>query len=186
MRCATEFGRWLEVSTSADGPIPFIATFHGFGRELLENYGNALGIPRFFSIYDRADSEKAIFAALKVLDVSAKEFSPRLILSRISRAKGDGIMANEFYEKNAHSSFGNRITAEAWRSYEKTLKEEKAFDFDDLISLPVKMLEDHADILALAQNRWQYIHIDEYQDTNALQARSRICSQKNTKSFCGR
>ncbi|MCR4276007.1 MAG: UvrD-helicase domain-containing protein [Candidatus Parcubacteria bacterium] len=151
--------------------LPFIATFHGLGRELLESYGKVMGIPRFFSVYDRDDSEKAIGAALKALDVETKELSPRSVLNRISRAKGEGIRAGEFYEKNGRSSFGGRIAAEAWLRYEKTLAAEKALDFDDLIALPVRLLEEHEDIRELAQNRWKYIHIDEYQDTNALQGR---------------
>jgi len=150
---------------------PFIATFHGLGRELLEAYGSRIGIARFFSVYDRDDSEKAIAAALKALDVGAKELSPRAILGRISRAKGEGMTAREFYEKQARSSFGNRIAAEVWLRYEKTLKEEKALDFDDLIALPVRLLEEHTDLRAEAQDRWRYIHIDEYQDTNALQGK---------------
>ncbi len=77
--------------------------------------------------------------------------------------------AQEFAEKHGRSSFGNRIVAEAWKSYEKTLAAEKALDFDDLIALPVRLLEEYPDIRALAQDRWRYIHIDEYQDTNALQ-----------------
>ncbi len=150
---------------------PFVATFHGLGRELLESYGKVIGVPRFFSVYDRDDSEKAIGAALKALDVGAKELSPRAVLGRISRAKGEGMRANEFFEKYARSGFGARIAAEVWLRYEKTLAEEKALDFDDLISLPVRLLEEHSDIRALAEVRWKYIHIDEYQDTNALQGR---------------
>ncbi len=150
---------------------PFIATFHGLGRELLQSYGKSIGIPRFFSVYDRDDSEKAITTALKELDVSVKELSPRAVLSRISRAKGEGMLAREFYEKHGRESFGARIAAEAWLRYEKILAAEKALDFDDLIALPLRMLEEHVDVRALAQNRWQYLHIDEYQDTNALQGR---------------
>lgn len=151
--------------------VPFVATFHGLGRELLESYGKVMGVPRFFSVYDRDDSEKAIAVALKALDVDTKELSPRAVLGRISRAKGEGMRASEFYEKNARSGFGGRITAEVWLRYEKTLSAEKALDFDDLIALPVRMLQEHADVRALAQDRWQYLHIDEYQDTNALQGR---------------
>lgn len=151
--------------------VPLIATFHGLGRELLEAYGSRVGIPRFFGIYDRDDSEKAIAAALKSLDVSAKEFSPRAVLNRISRAKGEGMRAEEFREKHGRGSFGNRIAAEAWLLYEKTLAREKALDFDDLIALPVRLLEEYADVRELAQTRWQYLHIDEYQDTSVLQGR---------------
>ncbi len=156
---------------SAASGLPFVATFHGLGRELLESYGSVMGIPRYFSVYDRDDSEKLIATALKKLDVSTKELSPRAVMGRISRAKGAGLSAREFYEKQARSSFGSRIVAEAWQAYEKALAEEKALDFDDLIVRPVRLLEEHPDILAAAQQRWQYIHIDEYQDTNALQGR---------------
>ncbi|MHB8913752.1 MAG: UvrD-helicase domain-containing protein [Minisyncoccota bacterium] len=153
------------------GSLPFIATFHGLGRELLESYGSTIGVQRFFSVYDRDDSEKAVSAALKALDVSTKELSPRAVLGRISRAKGSGMRASEFYEKYGRSSFGGRITAEVWLRYEKTLKAEKALDFDDLIAEPVRLLEEHPEVLDAAQRRWQYIHIDEYQDTNELQGR---------------
>lgn len=164
--------------------VPLIATFHGLGRELLESYGSVMGIPRFFSVYDRDDSEKAIGVALKALDVDTKELSPRAVLGRISRAKGEGMRASEFYEKYARSGFGNRITAEVWLRYEKTLAAEKALDFDDLIALPLRMLEEHADVRIKAQERWKYIHIDEYQDTNALQGRlANILAAKHQNLF---
>ena len=176
--------------TPSDSPLPFIATFHGLGRELLERYGTAIGIPRFFSIYDREDSEKAIATALKALDVGTKDLpaqaglSPRAVLSRISRQKGEGMRAQEFAEKYSRTNFGNRITALAWQAYEKTLAAEKALDFDDLIALPVRLLEEHADIRDLARERWRYVHIDEYQDTNALQGRlANLLAEKHKNLF---
>lgn len=171
----------LELDSTANcklqtaSSVPFISTFHGLGRELLESYGKVIGIPKYFSIYDRDDSEKAVASALKALDVDTKDLpaqaglSPRAVLGRISRAKGEGMRAREFSEKHGRASFGNKIVAEAWQRYEKTLLTEKALDFDDLIALPVRLLEEHADIRKLAQNRWSHIHIDEYQDTNSLQ-----------------
>lgn len=183
-KAAREMRERVRKQLDADGPLPFIATFHGLGRELLESYGKTIGIARYFSVYDRDDSEKAVSAALKALDVGAKEFSPRAVLSRISRAKGEGLRAREFYERHARSGFGNRIVAEVWLRYEKTLKEEKALDFDDLIALPVRMLEEHDDLRELAQNRWKYIHIDEYQDTNALQGRlANMLAEKHRNLF---
>ncbi len=163
---------------------PFIATFHGLGRELLQSYGNVIGIPRFFSVYDRDDSEKAIAAALKALDVEAKELSPRAVLGRISRQKGEGMRAGEFAQMHGRSSFGNRIVSEVWQRYEKTLLAEKALDFDDLIALPVRLLEEHDDVRELAQARWSHIHIDEYQDTNELQERlAGILAEKHKNLF---
>ena len=164
--------------------LPFVATFHGLGRELLESYGTVIGVPRYFSVYDRDDSEKIIANALKTLDVSTKELSPRAVMGRISRAKGAGLSVQEFYEKHARTSFGNRIAAEAWRRYEKELAAEKALDFDDLIVKPVRLLEEHADIRAAAQERWRYIHIDEYQDTNELQGRlTNLLAEKHRNLF---
>ncbi len=160
-----------EPQESQRDGLPFIATFHGLGREILERYGTAIGVPRFFSVYDRDDSEKAVATALKTSGIEAKELSPRAMLGRISRHKGEGMRAQEFAEKHGRSSFGNRVVAEVWRSYERALATERALDFDDLIALPVRLLEEHKDVRALAQGRWRYIHIDEYQDTNALQER---------------
>lgn len=183
-KAAREMRERVRTMLGDDSAIPFIATFHGLGRELLEKYGSAIGIPRFFSVYDRDDSEKAIGAALKALDVSAKELSPRAVLGRISKAKGAGQRASEFYEKYGRSGFGPRIVAETWIRYEKTLKAEKALDFDDLIIEPVRLLEEHPEIRAAAQARWQYIHIDEYQDTNELQERlAGLLAEKHRNLF---
>ena len=168
-KAAREMRERVRKLLGGEGPLPFVATFHGLGRELLESYGKVIDIPRFFSVYDRDDSEKVISTALKALDVSTKELSPRAVLGRISKAKGAGMRAQEFYEKHGRGSFGGRIVAESWLRYEKALKEEKALDFDDLIALPVRMLEEFPEILAQAQSRWKYLHVDEYQDTNELQ-----------------
>lgn len=153
------------------GPVPFIATFHGLGRELLERYGKAVGVPRYFSVYDRDDSERLIAAALKALDVEAKELSPRAVLGRISRAKGEGLSVHEFRERQGRTSFAARVAGEVWIRYDQALAAEKALDFDDLIRLPARLLEEHAEVRATAQARWSYLHIDEYQDTNDLQER---------------
>lgn len=148
---------------------PFVATFHGLGRELLEQYGQVMGIPRYFTIFDRDDSERTVKQALKAMDIDPKEIPPRAILSRISKAKSDGMDAAAFTEKYGRESFRARTTAEVWKRYDETLRTEKALDFDDLITLPVKLLSEFAEIRALVQQRFQYIHIDEYQDTNRLQ-----------------
>ncbi|MBI3572201.1 UvrD-helicase domain-containing protein [Candidatus Kaiserbacteria bacterium] len=164
--------------------LPLVATFHGLGRELLESYGTRIGVPRFFSIYDRSDSEKAIAAILKSLDVGAKDLSPRSVLARISGAKGEGLRVEEFLEKSGGRTFNGRILAQVWRAYEKKLKEERALDFDDLIALPLQLLEEHEDARGLAQARWRYVHIDEYQDTNLLQARlADLLSAKHKNLF---
>lgn len=154
---------WKKDST------PFVATFHGLGRELLESYGSAIGVPRHFAIFDREDSERAIKTALKAMDMDPKEVPPRMILSRISSAKSDGLTADSFSERYGSENFRSRVAADVWRRYEETLRSEKALDFDDLITLPVKLLREHENVRTLVQERFRYVHIDEYQDTNELQ-----------------
>jgi len=183
-KAAREMRERVRALLGEDGPIPFVATFHGLGRELLQSYGKAIGVQKFFNIYDRDDSEKVIGTALKALDIETKELSPRAVLGRISRQKGEGVRASEFSQIHSRSSFGNRVVSEVWQRYEKTLAAEKALDFDDLIALPVRMLEEHKDIRELAQNRWSHIHIDEYQDTNSLQERlAGILAEKHKNLF---
>jgi DNA helicase-2/ATP-dependent DNA helicase PcrA len=155
----------------AGGTLPTVATFHGLGRIILERFGDRIGVPRYFTIFDRDDSERAIREALKALDVDPKEVPPRAILGRISKAKGEGRTAQEFYERHGRDSFRMRIAAEAWLRYEAALKKEKSLDFDDLILLPVRLLGEHEDVRREAQALWSHIHVDEYQDTNGLQAR---------------
>jgi DNA helicase-2/ATP-dependent DNA helicase PcrA len=154
-----------------DTPLPLLATFHGLGRELLQTYGAAMGIPRYFCVFDRDDSKSAVRTALKELDIDPKEVPPAAILGRISKAKGEGMSLAEFREKHGRESFRSRVTSEVWVKYEETLKKEKALDFDDLILLPVRLLERHDDVRTLVQERFTHLHIDEYQDTNELQAR---------------
>ena len=165
-RLGTQIGR--DPRPGAYG-MPFIATFHGLGRELLETYGSVMDIPRRFCIFDRDDSKSAIREALKALDIDPKEVPPAAILGRISKAKGEGMSLAQFREKHGRESFRSRVASEAWARYEETLKKEKALDFDDLILLPVRLLEKHDDVRARVQERFKYLHIDEYQDTNELQ-----------------
>lgn len=153
-----------------DVPLPTVVTFHGLGRILLERYGSRIGVPRYFAIFDRDDSERAVKEALKALDVDPKEVPPRAILSRIGKAKGEGQSATDFRSKHAHESFRSRITAEVWLRYDEALKREKSLDFDDLIALPARLLREHQDIREQAEQLFDYIHVDEFQDTNALQA----------------
>ncbi len=170
-KAAREMRERLTVQLGTEGPLPFVATFHGLGRELLQQYGRPLDVPRFFTIFDRDDSEKAIRDAFKILDVDPKEIPTRFVLSRISKAKSDGLSQREFAERFGRENFRNRIVAEAWRHYDSVLKKEKALDFDDLIVLPVQLLEKYDDVRKIVQDRFSHIHIDEYQDTNALQGR---------------
>ncbi|HEY0948390.1 MAG TPA: UvrD-helicase domain-containing protein [Candidatus Paceibacterota bacterium] len=152
-------------------PLPMVATFHGLGREILQRYGSRIGVPRYFTIFDRDDSKDAVKQVLKEMDIDPKELSPGFVLSRISKEKGEGRTAEEFRESDGRRSFQMRVVSEVWPRYEAIVRKEKALDFDDLICLPVRLLRDHEDIRQEAEALYSYIHVDEFQDTNGLQGK---------------
>lgn len=154
-----------------DSPLPFVATFHGLGRDILQRYGSRIGISRYFTIFDRDDSKSAIRKVLKDMDIDPKEMNPNFVLSRISKEKGEGSTPEAFREKYAQKSFQSRVIAEVWPKYEAILKKEKALDFDDLICLPVRLLREHEDIRKEAEQLYSHVHVDEFQDTNELQGK---------------
>lgn len=182
-KAAREMRERLSVRLSG-GTLPFVATFHGLGRELLQTYGTALGLPRHFSIFDRDDSERVVKQALKDMDIDPKEIAPGMILSRISKAKNDGMTAETFRERHGRDHFRARITGEVWLKYEQALKKEKALDFDDLLTLPVRLLSQHEDVRARVHERFSHIHIDEFQDTNEVQGKlAGLLSEKRRNLF---
>lgn len=146
---------------------PFVSTFHSLGLTIIKENSKFLGFKRVPAIYDRADSTRAIKEALKSLSI--EEIEPRAALSFISRQKGDGMRVNDMGEKGENSR--EQMLLAAWRLYEKTLFEDGALDFDDLLSRSVKFLEDNEAARLAYQKRWTYVHVDEYQDTNKIQAK---------------
>ncbi len=146
---------------------PVISTFHALGVRLLREFHDQLGLPKHFVIYDRADSLRAVKRALEARDYSPKEFEPRKILSSISRAKGDAQTRIGF--KEAADTFPKQVAAEVWEGYEEILRADHALDFDDLLVRTLHLLQNHPPVREIVQKRFRYIHIDEYQDTNAVQ-----------------
>lgn len=146
---------------------PLVTTFHSLGVRLLREFHETLGLRRHFTIYDRSDSQKAVKQAIEKSGYNPKEFEPRKILSIISRAKGDAMTCLAF--KDAASSFPEQVAAEVWDKYEEILKTEHALDFDDLLSKTLFLLKEYGHVRETLQKRFQYIHVDEYQDTNRVQ-----------------
>lgn len=146
---------------------PVITTFHSLGVRLLREHYETLNLRKYFTIYDRQDSVRAIKEALAIAGYSPKQFEPRRILSVISKSKGDAIRRNEFTE--SASSYIERVVGEVWGHYETILKKDGALDFDDLLLSTLQLLESYPVIREVLQDRYQYIHIDEYQDTNKVQ-----------------
>lgn len=145
----------------------WVGTFHAFGVYILRAHSQAFGLSKFFSIFDRDESITKIKEAMRSIGIDEKRFEPRKVLNAISRQKGDGINFSE-YQNNA-SDFFQKTIAGVWSKYEILLKKEGALDFDDLLIKTVELFKTRPDILASYQERFHYIHVDEYQDTNVVQ-----------------
>ncbi len=150
---------------------PFVSTFHSLGVHILKENSRELGLTRNFSIFDKGDSQKTVRDIVRDMGLDPKQHEPNKILNIISREKGDLKNAQDFAEsisgENHTATHG--LISQIWTEYEKRLRAEKALDFDDLLLQTYKLLKNHPAILEKYQNLWQYIHIDEYQDTNKVQ-----------------
>lgn len=147
--------------------LPVVTTFHALGVRILREFHEFLGLPRHFTIYDRADTLRAVKAAVEKAGYNPKEYEPKKILSKISRNKGDAISMSDF--KQSASSFPDKVTAAVWEHYESILKAEHALDFDDLLIKTLHLIQNNPLVKQKLQERFKYIHVDEYQDTNAVQ-----------------
>lgn len=146
---------------------PLISTFHALGVYILKENAQRIGLTKHFTIADETYALSIIKDILKELDLDPKQYEPRKIKSIISRSKGDFITQSVFMER-VSSNF-QELVAKIWKRYEEKLKKESALDFDDLLLETVLLLKKNPDIKKKYQDRWQYVHIDEYQDTNEVQ-----------------
>ncbi len=153
------------VRTLIPNGKPFVSTFHSLGLFIIKEHYRDFGFKRFPAVYDRADSLRTMKEALKSAGLA--DFAPASALAAMSRAKGEGIGIEE-YTKDAGPR--ERMIAAAWRIYEDTLRKEQALDFDDLLLRASIFLRQHESVRRKYQERWPYLHIDEYQDTNTVQA----------------
>lgn len=160
-----------------------ISTFHSLGARILRQSIEALGFQRHFSIYDEEDVEKLLSASLEKFGVKEKRGGVRLWRSLISRAKND-LKNPEECELEDLTSDHQALFPFIYRDYLERLKHCNAVDFDDLLYLPVKLLQEHRAHLEFYQNRWTHLLIDEYQDTNLAQyALLRLLVEKSRNLF---
>lgn len=144
-----------------------ISTFHSFGVTILRENCDVLGYKTNFTILDSDDSLTVIKKILKELNLDPKEYNPKSVRSRISGAKNQ-ILSPEEYKRYANTDFEEKVCL-IYEKYEKKLKANNSIDFDDLLILPINLFKNNPDILKKYQERFQYILIDEYQDTNEAQ-----------------
>ena len=145
----------------------WILTFHSTCARILRREHNHLGIPSSFTIYDDGDTERLIAGVLKDLDLDPKRFPPKAMASAIGRAK-DQVMDADQYARSADNFYEETI-ARVYSEYERRKHAAGALDFDDLITQTVQLFKLHPEVLEHYQERFRYILVDEYQDTNRAQ-----------------
>ncbi|HKL14864.1 MAG TPA: 3'-5' exonuclease, partial [Balneolaceae bacterium] len=156
----------------------WMGTFHSIFSKILRFEAEHIGFDSNFSIYDTADSESAIKLILGELNYDPREIRPRTIQQKISDAKNQLITPNSYKTRFVNSTLDD-ITARVFEVYDVRLRQANAMDFDDLLIKPIELFEQHPDILEKYQDRFKYIMIDEYQDTNHAQYKmTKMLAQK--------
>ncbi len=145
----------------------WMGTFHSIFARILRREAERIGFTKDFSIYDTADTEGLLKNLMPRYQVDPKKFTPRAVRGRISGAKNQ-LVSPEEYLRLAGDPF-EEVTAKLYGPYDEALRRANAMDFDDLLAWPLRLFEQHPDVLAQYQLRWRYLHIDEYQDTNRAQ-----------------
>ncbi len=150
--------------------MPWMGTFHSIAVRLLRRDGDQINIARNFVIFDEADRLSLVKSVMKELGVAEQQFSPRSIVSYISKAK-NACLSPEQYRRQATQSSLQQTAAEVYDRYERRLRENVALDFDDLLLDAVQLLKKSSEVRRKYQEQFRYILIDEYQDTNKAQYR---------------
>ena len=160
----------------------WVSTFHSMCVRILRRDIELLGYQRSFTICDPSEQQTAMKRILKKLDIDSEKYDYRMILNRISQAKNDLEDVEKFSEK--YTGYVEQIIAKCYREYQKELAKSMTLDFDDLIMLTVQLFQKYPETLHYYQQKFQYIHVDEYQDTNHAQYRLVTMLAKKFKNIC--
>lgn len=161
----------------------WVSTFHSTCVRILRRHIDRLGYDNNFTIYDSDDQKTLMKDVCKLLQIDTKTYRERTILSVISSAK-DEMVTPEEYELNAYGDFSKKKIAEAYKEYERQLKANNALDFDDLLVKTVQLFQTQPEILEYYQDRFRYIMVDEYQDTNTVQFKLISLLAAKYKNLC--
>ncbi len=166
-RAAREMRSRLEALIGAeDSDKVWLGTFHRICVRMLRSHGQEIGVPRNFVIFDSDDQMQVVRGALKELQVDPKQYAPRALLSRISRAKSEGDSLDDF--ASSTGSYFDEIAVRVWERYAAAFKQASALDFDDLLLKTLEMFElDH--VRGIYEERFDHVLVDEFQDTSTIQ-----------------
>ena len=160
-----------------------VSTFHSFGLKLIRDNFERLGYDRNFVIMDSDDSLTVVKKIIKDMGYDPKIYNPKAIRNKISSCKNE-MMSAKAYERLAVSDY-EKVVKEVYEKYDEKLRKNNSVDFDDLLLLPIELFKKNPDILEKYQELYQYILIDEYQDTNQAQyILTKLLSEKNRKITC--
>lgn len=167
-KAAREMRERVDDLVGCGADAAWIMTFHATCMRILRRFIDRLGYGTNFTIYDTDDQKSLMKEVCKSMDVDTKVYKEKMLLSRISAAKDELVTPDEMYTR-ANNDYTQMRIAEVYRVYEERLKKNNAVDFDDIINLTVELFEKNDDVLDYYQERFKYIMVDEYQDTNTAQ-----------------
>ena len=155
------------IRTLAPNERVWTSTFHRFCSRMLRQYANLVGLKENFTIYDAGDSKQVLKQAIKGVGINLKHYTPASLGNRISKAKSEGLTYENFKPQIGHAL--EHITAKIYPEYQKLLQLANAVDFDDLLLYAVDLLTNSPELREALDDRFEYMMIDEYQDTNLAQ-----------------
>lgn len=167
-KAAKEMKERVEDLIGEDGKRTMVSTFHSFGVRLLRTYGDRLGYGANFTIYDADDQKRVVKGIMKELTVKDKNLTEGMAVSLISKLKEEEVSADDYEKSENKYNMNAVVVAEIYRRYNLTLKKNNGMDFSDILINTAKLLE-IPDILNKVQDKFRYIMVDEYQDTNNIQ-----------------
>jgi DNA helicase-2/ATP-dependent DNA helicase PcrA len=180
-KAAMEMRERVIEMLGSDDHIPTMSTFHSLGVRIIRKWHQKLGINKYFNILDTQDKMSLIKQSMKYHDIDPKQWEPRKIASTISRAKADEKTPST-YETNKNPL--TQYVALVWPKYEELKRAEGSLDFDDLLSETYFLLRDDTEVREYYQSLWNYIHVDEYQDTNTIQYKIVKTLAEKHKNIC--
>lgn len=181
-KAAREMRERIVKLLGPEGNDVWASTFHALCVRILRRHADKIGYNRAFTIADTSDQRTLMKRVLADMNVDSKKFEPRAILGAISNAKNDLKTAKDL--ANEAGSLFEEITAQAYDGYQKGLQRNQAMDFDDLIMLTIELFKQEPAVLGEYQDKFQYIHVDEYQDTNDAQYTLVNMLAKKNRNLC--
>ena len=167
-KAAQEMRERVDMIVGDGADRVWVSTFHSLCVRILRRYADRLGYNKSFDIYDSDDQKSTIKSILKDLQIDPKRYPEKMFMAEISRAKEKYMSPDEFARRSA-ADFAATKVSEVYTEYQGRLRKNNAMDFDDLIYKTVELFEHNPDVLDTYQNRFRYIMVDEYQDTNHIQ-----------------